>query len=53
MGFFAALILQPLEVVLSSLTSQQGQKVFRMTLCPRVIEEKFGEVAEWLKALPC
>ena len=52
-GFFADLISQALEVVLFSRTAWQGQKVVQLTLCSRVTEDKFGEVAEWLKALPC
>jgi hypothetical protein len=39
--------------VLFSRTARQGRKVTMMTLFSRVIEEEFGEVAEWLKALPC
>ena len=40
------LISQALEVVIFSRTAWQGQKVLYMMLCFRVMEEKFGEVAE-------
>jgi hypothetical protein len=39
--------------MLFSRTARQGQKVVQMSLFFRVIDENFGEVAEWLKALPC
>jgi hypothetical protein len=34
--------------VLFSRTARQGQKAVQMTIFFRVIEENFGELAEWL-----